>query len=180
MGICTTRGDLDQAMELYQLVEGQGVAKSPAMIDCIVLGHIQNDRLLQAEKICNDALAMDFKVPLTRMWNYLLTAYAMRRDLENTNRILRRMYDAGVDYDGATYSALMQVLAMVKQPDRANAYSNNVMRKAGVKITSFHYAVVMGGYIANGELQKVFHVHNQMLRRNMKSNNQYTLDDAEG
>jgi pentatricopeptide repeat-containing protein PET309 len=168
MGICTTRGDLGQAMELYQLVEGQGVAKSAAMIDCIVLGHIQENRLLQAEKICNDALAMNFKVPLTRMWNYLLTAYAMRRDLENTNRILHRMYDAGVDYDGATYSALMQALAMVKQPDRANDILNNVMREAGVKVTSFHYAVVMGGYIANGELHKVFRVHSQMLRRNLK------------
>jgi pentatricopeptide repeat-containing protein PET309 len=168
MGICTTRGDLDQAMELYQLAEGQGVAKSAAMIDCLVLGHIQDDRLEQAEKICNDALAMDFKAPLSRMWNYLLTAYAMRRDLGNTNRILRRMYDAGVDYDGATYSALMQVLAMVKQPDRANDILNNVMREAGVKVTSFHYAVVMGGYIANGELHKVFRVHNQMLRRNMQ------------
>jgi pentatricopeptide repeat-containing protein PET309 len=169
MGICTTRGDLDQAMELYQLAEGQGVAKSPAMIDCLVLGHIQNDHLLQAEKICNDALAMNFKVPLTRMWNYLLTAYALRRDLGNTNRILRRMSDAGVDYDGATYSALMQVLAMVKQPDRANAILKDVMHKAGVKITSFHCAIVMGGYIATGELHKVFHVYNQMLRRNIKS-----------
>jgi pentatricopeptide repeat-containing protein PET309 len=168
MGICTMRGDLDQAMELYQLVESQGVAKSAAMIDCIVLGHIQEDRILQAEKICNDALAMDFKVSLTRMWNYLLTAYAMRRDLENTNRILRRMYDAGVEYDGATYSALMQVLAMVKQPDRASDILNNVMHEAGVKVTSFHYAVVMGGYIANGELHKVFRVHSQMLRRNVK------------
>lgn len=168
MGICATRGDLDQVMELYQLVESQGVAKSATMIDCIVLGHIQEGRLLQAEKICNDALAMSFKVPLTRMWNYLLTAYAMRRDLENINRILRRMYDAGVDYDGATYSALMQVLAMVKQPDRANDILNNVMREAGVKVTSFHYAVVMGGYIANGELHKVFRVHSQMLQRNMK------------
>ncbi len=167
MGICTTRGDLDQAMELYQLAEGQGVVKSAAMVDCLVLGHIQDGRLLQAEKICNDALAMDFKDPITRMWNYLLTAYAMRRDLENTNRILRRMYDAGIDYDGATYSALMQVLAMVKQPDRAKAILD-VMRDVGVVITSFHYAIVMGGYIATRELQKVFLVHDQMLRCNKK------------
>jgi len=169
MGICTTRGDLDQAMELYQLAEGQGVTKSPAMIDCLVLGHIQNDRLLQAEKICKDALTMGFKVPLTRMWNYLLTAYAMRRDLENVNRILRQMSVAGVDFDASTYSALMQVLAMVKQPDRANSILKDVMHKAGVKVTSFHYAIVMGGYIATGELHKVFQVHNQMVRRNKKS-----------
>ena len=168
MGICITRGDLDSALELYQMAESIGIARSAAMVDCLVLGHIQNDDLLQAEKICDDALGMDLKAPLTRMWNYLLTAYAMRRDIDNTNRILRRMKDAGVDYDGSTYSALMQALAMVKQPDRAREILKRVMPEAGLKATSFHYAVVMGGYIATGELQKVFQLHHEMLKRDIK------------
>lgn len=167
MGICVTRGDLYQALEFYRMAESQGVTRTAVMIDCLVHLYIQDDRLLEAEQLCNDALAMDFRGPLTRMWNYLLVAYAMRRDLETANRILHRMSKVGVDYDSATYAAIMQALAMVKQPKRAYDILKNVMPEAGMKVTSFHYAVVMGGYIATGELHKVFQLHNQMLRRNL-------------
>jgi pentatricopeptide repeat-containing protein PET309 len=166
MGICATRGDIEKALEIYKMAESQGLARDVVMVDCLVLLFIQDDRLFDAEQLCNDTLAMDLQVPLSRMWNYLLVAYAMRRDLENTDRVLRRMHEVGVDYDSATYAALMQALAMVNQPDRAYDILKNVMPEAGMKVTSFHYAVVMGGYIATGELHKVFQVHARMRKRN--------------
>lgn len=165
MGICVSRGDLAAAIEFYQLAESLGVPRSIPMVDCIVLGHIRNDNLQQAEKICEDALHMKLRGSLTRMWNYLLTAYAMRRDLDNANRILRRMTAAGVDYDESTYSALMQALAMVKQPERALKILTKVMPSSGIKATPFHYAIVMGGFLATGETRRVFEVRNQMVRR---------------
>jgi pentatricopeptide repeat-containing protein PET309 len=167
MGICTTRGDLESALELYQMAETNGIPRSAAMVDCLVLGHIQDDRLEQAEKICEDALEMGLEAPVTRMWNYLLTAYALRSDLNNTNRIARRMKDVAVKYDGSTYSALMQALVMVNQPDRAKQILTDVLLDAGIKITSFHYAVVMGGYLATGELKKLFDLQRQMLKRDI-------------
>jgi pentatricopeptide repeat-containing protein PET309 len=169
MGIYATHGDLDRVVEIYRLASSMKIEKSAAMVDCVVLAHIQDERLQQAEKICEDALIMNLKGSKTRMWNYLLHAYAMRRDLVNVNRLLRRMSEAGLDYDQHTYSALMQALAMVKQPDRAYAILQDVMRDAGVRVTSLHYAVVMGGYIANGEYRKVFHLQNRMKRRGIRN-----------
>jgi len=168
MGICVSRGDLQRALELYKLAEDMGVQRDNAMIDSLVLGHIQDDQLDQAEKICEDAINMELKDSRSRMWNYLLVAYAMRRDIENVNRLLRRMAEAKVEYDQYTYSALMQALAFVRQPDRAYAILCDVMPDAGVKDTSFHYAIVMGGYLANGEVRKVFQVQNRMTRRSVK------------
>lgn len=168
MGICITRGDLEQAKELYRMAETAGVDRTIAMVDCLVLGHIQDGHLLEAEQICEEALGMDFKDPLTRTWNYLLTAYAMCCDLHNTNRILRRMKDTGIKFNAHTYAALMHALAMVKQPDRAAKILHIVMPEAGMRATSLHYTIVMGGYIATGELRKVFRLHSQMLERNIK------------
>ncbi|KAF8863249.1 hypothetical protein BDZ45DRAFT_584205 [Acephala macrosclerotiorum] len=170
MGICTQQGDIDRTIELYALAENLGIEKSVAMLDLLVLAHIQDDDLEHAEKICVEALTMCFTgpKPKTRMWNYLLVAHAQRRDLNTVNRVLQRMSEAGIDYDGYTYSALMQALCMVNQPDRAYQILKDVMPDAGVKATNFHYAVVMGGYIGNGETKKAFNVQNRMFSRGLR------------
>lgn len=99
------------------------------------------------------------------MWNYLLVAYAMRRDLENVSRVHRIMESSNVSPDTYTYSALMQALAVAGQPSRAWKILTEVMPEAGIQATEFHYAVVMGGFIATKELDMVFHVRDHMLRR---------------
>lgn len=168
MGLCVWNGDLERTVEIYELAGKMKVKKSNAMVDCLVLAHLQDDRLEEAERICEEALNMDLKGSRTRMWDYLLVAHARRRNLANVNRILQRMVEANVDYDAMTYAALMQALAMVRQPDRAYTILKEVMKDAGIKATSFHYAVVMGGFIATGEFHKVFEVHNRMRQRNMR------------
>lgn len=165
MSICTKRGDSTQAMELYQMAESLGVQRSTAMIDAIVLGHTQEDRLTQAEKICEDAAVMNPKGRNTTMWNHLLTAYAMKRDLDNANRVLRRMKILRIEFDGNTYAAVMQSLSMAGQPERAYKVLKKVLPEANVEITSFHYAVVMGGFIATREAERTMQVYRDMLGR---------------
>ncbi|KAE8443839.1 hypothetical protein EG329_001346 [Mollisiaceae sp. DMI_Dod_QoI] len=168
MGICTQYGDIDRTLELYVLAENLRIEKSVAMLNSLVFAHIQDDDLEQAEKLCVEGLSLQLSGSRTRMWNYLLVAYAQRRDLNTVYRVLQRMTEAGVEYDGYTYSALMQALSIVKQPDRAYQILKEVMPQAGIKATNFHFAVVMGGYIANGETHKAFIMQNRMLRRRMK------------
>ncbi|TAQ91262.1 hypothetical protein B7494_g387 [Chlorociboria aeruginascens] len=169
MGICVDRGDLESTIEVFRLSERLGIKKSTAMVDCLVLAHIRDDRVERAESICAEAIGMNLKGPsLTRMWNYLLVVYALRRDLDNVNRILRRMSDFNLDYDAQTYSALMQALCMVKQPERAYAVLQDVMIPAGIPATHFHYAVVMGGFLAAGSSAEIFRVRRDMVRHNTR------------
>jgi pentatricopeptide repeat-containing protein PET309 len=168
MGICASRGDLERTIELYELASSRKIKKTTPMLDCLVLAYIRDERVAQAEKLCEDALIMNLEGSRTRMWNYLLVAYAMRRDLRNVHRLVQRMSEVGVDFDKYTYSALMQALTMVRQPDRAYNILKDAMREAGQVPMSFHYAVVMGGYIATKEFHKVFQVHNRMVRRRMR------------
>lgn len=165
MGICTQRGDARAAYELYFSAQDLGLRPNVAMVDCLVLGDIQNDNLAKAEKTCVKALTMVLDGPRTRMWNYLLVAYAMRRDLDNVSRVHQLMRSANVPYDAYTYSALMQALAVAGQPTRAWKILTEVMPEAGIPATEFHYAVLMGGFIATKEIHMVFQVRNHMLRR---------------
>jgi pentatricopeptide repeat-containing protein PET309 len=175
MGICATRGDLERTIEVYMLAEQLKIEKSSAMIDSLVSAYISEDDLERAERLCEDAVHMNLKGSRTRMWNYLLVAYAQRRDLNNVKRALQRMTDANITYDEYTYSALMHSLCMVRQPDKAYDILRDVMVEAGVKATSFHYAVVMGGFMATGEHRKVFAVHNRMMRRSVRESTSSTL-----
>ncbi|RDW92150.1 hypothetical protein BP5796_01544 [Coleophoma crateriformis] len=165
MGMCASRGDLERVVDLYRLAESRGVKISKAMVDCLVLAHVRDNMLSEAEKIVEKASEMELKGSLTRMWNYVLTAYAMRRDLHNTNRILKKMSDSQVQFDSNTYSALMQALAMAGQPYKAYQILQDVMPASGVMPTSFHYAVVMGGFLAARLVDKVFDVHRRLIKK---------------
>jgi len=164
MRTCSIIGDLELAIEIYRLADSMNIKKSTYMVDCLVYGYIQNGELEQAEKICQEALKMSLDGPRTQMWNGLLTAYALRRETANINRILDVMSEAGVELDTSSYSILMMALCIVKQPDRAYVILKKVMKKARVRPTNFHYAIIMGGYIQNGEIKKVFEVQNRMRR----------------
>jgi pentatricopeptide repeat-containing protein PET309 len=167
LGICTARGDTELCLEVYDLALSLDITPTAAMLDAVVYSYCQDDELKKAEELCEEALTMKLKGRRTRMWNYLLVAHAMRHDLHNVNRVLQRMIEAKVDYDQYTYSALMQALCMVKQPHRAYSILQTVMPKAGISATNFHYAIIMGGFIATGELHKVLHVHRRFMRRGM-------------
>lgn len=175
MGICAHRGDLERVIELYMLAEQLKVPKSAAMLDSLVAAYISEGNLQQAERVCEDGVQINLKGSRTRMWNYLLVAYALRRDLKNVNRVLQRMAEANINYDEYTYSALMQSLCMVKQPNKAYDILKEVMVEAGVKATSFHYAIIMGGFLATGEARKVFAVQRRMERRNVRGTSSSSL-----
>lgn len=167
MGICATRGDFERVVEVYRLSLSMNIETSASMVNCLVLAHIQNDCLLEAEKICETALRMELKGSKTRMWNALILAYGLRRDLSKVNQLLRRMSEAQLDYDQHTYSALMQALAMVGQSSRAHVILKRVMKKAGIQRTSFHYAIVMGSYLATGNFRRIYLLQKRMIERNI-------------
>ncbi|KAG9241365.1 hypothetical protein BJ878DRAFT_447658 [Calycina marina] len=165
MRACQTIGDLDLVIEIYRTADTMRIRKSTNMVDCLVHAYIQDGELKEAENVCHQALNMELDGTRTQMWNALLTAYALRRETDNINRILDIMAEADIALDANSYSILMMALCMVKQPDRAYVILKRVMKKAGIRPTNFHYAVVMGGFLSSGELQKVYEVHNRMRRR---------------
>ncbi|CCD46107.1 hypothetical protein BofuT4_P116570.1 [Botrytis cinerea T4] len=165
MGMCASRGDLENTIELYRVSATYGVEKSAAMVSTLVTAYLAGDRLEEAETICEEAMNLKFSDSRTRMWNSLLVAWALRYDLINVNRILQRMSKLNIEHDGDTYAALMQALAMVKQPERAWQILAEVMPEAGIPATSLHYAIVMGGYLAAKRYKEVFVIQDRMLEQ---------------
>ena len=165
MSMYANRGDIEPIEDLLRHCEEQNIERTIPMVDALVLAHINNDELDQAERLVEQALTMSQDGRRTRMWNTLLNAYALRRDLEKVTHLHNRMQEAQIRSDGITYSALMQSLCISHQPLAAYKILRIVMPREKVRVTALHYAVVMGGLLATGEYDKVFRVYNRMLRK---------------
>ncbi len=168
MAMYAKRGDFEAVAGLYQQSKSDNVKVPVAMIDHLVLAQTNNDQLAEARKIAEDALHMDLEGPRTRMWNILITAYAMRQDVGKVSEIHRRMQEADVPFDNMTYAALMQSLVIVKQPDAARKILKVVMPRSKIRTSPIHYAIVMGGFLAVRNYSVVFDLYNHMLKRNIK------------
>ncbi|TQS37844.1 hypothetical protein Golomagni_01670 [Golovinomyces magnicellulatus] len=170
MALCASRADLTRAKDVFKLAKIMNVPMSVAMINCLVLCLLRNDKYSAAEALCLESINMDLAGPKTQIWNTLVVGYALNRDLPNVNRIFKYMTDNKIEYDKYTYSALMQALVMTRQPNLAAKVLFEVMPKSNVKPTVFHFAVLLGGYLATKDWRSFHNVHQKILSFNLRPN----------
>ena len=167
MSLYAKRGDLEAVYDFYQQSKMNGIKPSMMMVDSLVLGNINDERLAEAEQLVKEALHMDLEGSRTFMWTILLNAYALRKDVQKVSELHRQMQDSGVASNGMTYAALMTSLTIAKMPEAAYKILDKVMPRAQIKRTSLHYAIIMGGYLATENYGKIFELYKRMLTRNL-------------
>lgn len=153
MGMSGSRGDLEFTLELYRMAKNDGVKPNITMIDDVVEAYCQNDRHLDAEKICvMTTKARKFKpAEFTVLWNTLLYHHASRRDLTAVNRLLVAMTDNEVPYDNETYDHLLRGLALCRQPHHALYLLTSAVKNHSFKPTVRHYALLMSAFMQSGQ-----------------------------
>ncbi|KAA6408442.1 MAG: hypothetical protein FRX48_07524 [Lasallia pustulata] len=168
MDMYASRGDLEAVEELLQQSRSAVEKMTTPMVDSLVLAHIRNDDVEEAEKMAETAVDIDLQGTKTRMWNYLLHAYAFRGDIENLARVHKRLKDIGVPQDNMTYAAIMQGLVIRRRLDDAEKILKVVMPKKRIQATATHYAVLMGGYLAIKQYYKIFELYRRMIKRQVR------------
>lgn len=153
MGFSGSRGDLEFTLELYRMAKNDGIEPNIAMIDCVVEAYSQNDRHVDAERICvMTTKARRFKPEeCTVLWNTLLYHQASRRDLTAVNRLLVAMTEHDVPYDNETYDHLLRGLALCKQPHHALYLLTSAVKSHSFKPTLRHYALLMSAFLRSGQ-----------------------------
>lgn len=149
MGMTGSRGDIEYTLDMYRMAKEQGIEQDIAIIDSVVEVYCQNDRLADAEKICEIATTSGEYEPadLTTLWNTALDHHAQARDLTAMNRILSGMAKAQIPYDGETYEALLRGLALCRQADHAYFILKEAAKTESFKPALHHYALLMAAYI---------------------------------
>lgn len=168
MNMYANRGDLEAVEELLQQSKTVVDKMSTAMVDSLVLAHIRNDGLEEAEKMVESAVNVDLQGSKTHMWNFLLNAYAFRGDIENLARVQKRMREVAIPQDSMTYVAMMQGLVIRRRPHDAKKILTEIMPKKGIRATAAHYAVIMGGYFAIKNYPMIFSLYRRMIERQIR------------
>ncbi|KAI9831767.1 MAG: hypothetical protein M1819_004664 [Sarea resinae] len=169
MGLSANRGDIGSVRALLEQAKSMGIKETAPMIGSLVLAYANNNQLEEAEKHAELALTADLKGSKTGMWNTLLTAYALRRDVFATSRIHQRMREAEIPLDGGTYGTVLQTLAMDgHRLESAFKLISVVMPREGITVTASHYAIVMGGFWRTQQPERVVVAHKRMMKRRIK------------
>lgn len=166
MSMYARQGDSESVNRILQLSESAGLKPSIPMIDSLVMVLLKNDQLDAANKLVEEALQMDIEGSRTRMWNFLLNAYAMRQDMQKVTELHRRMRENSVQPDEMTYAALMHSLH--NHPEAAWKILRRAFIQVGVRPSPIHYEICMSAYLESKNYGRVFEVFNHMQKKGIK------------
>ena len=170
MNMYAPLGKVDIIEDLISKCKQQRLKLSTSMIDSLVVAHIKNDDIPNAERICEDALKMRLVGSRTHMWNCLLSAYALRYGLSEFKAIHQRMQDAGVHSDTETWAAILQSFCVKNRPTIAFQILKKTMSQQGIRATALHYAVILRGCIRSRQYGQFVRTAQDMVDRGIKPN----------
>lgn len=176
MNILAQRGDVIAVRNFLRLAEERKTRISTHMVGALVLAHINNNELDTAETLAKEAAEVKQNSPekldgsLTKMWNTLLTAYALRKDDKTVSRLFKRMLEYSIEPDELTFATFMQTMAGKNQTQTAEIVFRRVLTINNIRVTAFHYAILMVGYINQGMYERAITMNKKMKRRGIKDN----------
>ncbi|KAF2719265.1 hypothetical protein K431DRAFT_251524 [Polychaeton citri CBS 116435] len=159
MELLAKRGDVEGVQELAQQYDHvSGHKRTTAMVGSLLNAHVNVGEMETAEKLLveatRDTKAGKIEGSLTTCFNIIITAHALRRDLEAATDTYRWMQSEGVKLNEDTFAALMQALVTFRKSDAAFKILRKVMPRNGLKPSAFHYAIVLTGYVNQGILTR--------------------------
>ncbi|KAK4964198.1 hypothetical protein LTR28_003949 [Elasticomyces elasticus] len=171
------RGDIEGAEKLLSLAQSYPSIKQPttSMLNGLVNAHTKKSDMTSAEELLwttvEDVRAGRVLGSLTRLFNTIMTSYAIKRDINSTVRIFHRMKAENIHLDNMTYAALMKGLTLFRQTQAAHRILTVIMKKNQIQALALHYAIVMVGYVNQGitrmpYLKAKAFVEYQSLRQN--------------
>ncbi|ORY62950.1 uncharacterized protein BCR38DRAFT_435513 [Pseudomassariella vexata] len=160
MQMAASRGDLGFTVDLYRRARRQEIHTNSAMLGALVEAYCHNDHFHEAEDVCVRAAKRGIKP--TRVWNKVLHAYALRRNLTRINRLLSVMTNMEVPYDHHTYNELLLGLSLSRQSQHALQLLAVAIKESAFLVTADHFHTLLGAFIKTGESDIAFKVHKLM------------------
>ena len=168
LSVCGRTGDLDGVRELLSEADSMGVLKTLEMYRGLVHALARRQDVEMAERFASELLFKQMPGSYTEMWNDVLYGYARTRRMRDVVRVFRYMCQAGVSPNSHTYTHILYGLIEVGSTRRARWFFDEVLPRAGVKRTSFHYGLLMGAYAKAGRPRRVTQTYNRMRNEKIK------------
>ncbi|KAF2136861.1 uncharacterized protein K452DRAFT_362292 [Aplosporella prunicola CBS 121167] len=175
LNLMAQRGDVEGVKEMLVLASeiDASILRAAEVVGYVVSAHIQNDDIPSAETLAEELRKRKedghLTGSLTPVFNNLLTAHALQRDVIAARRIFDHMQEHDIQTDAFTYAALMQALALVHQTDAAYKLLRIVLPQKRIKRLALHYAIVMAGFINQRNYRNVWYVDDHRRKEGVRS-----------
>ncbi|RMY22488.1 hypothetical protein D0867_02676, partial [Hortaea werneckii] len=160
------RADLAKATEAF------GEQREASFYGSLIQALVNSGDMEEAETVLKEALvevrSARVRGSLTGSFNIIITAYALRRDVDATMQTYRWMKSENIRLDSETFGALIQALSSYRQTHAAFKILRVVMPEHGCRPTAFHYALCMTGFINQKMFKEALEVHKHMTTRKIK------------
>jgi len=169
MAASASRGDVDLCDQMLNMANENhnGIPRTAAMNDCMVLALLNDRQVGKAELFARQVTTNTATIASTRMWNQILSYHSLssrNEAVRNTTRVAQEMQRLKVRFDGLTYSCLMRAYVVERKPAIARRILQKTMQTK-VQATALHYAIVMDGYADMQMFEQGIRMHADMLGR---------------
>lgn len=164
MGIVARRGDVDAVLEMIEQAQQHQIKGNYDMICGLVHSYCLNDQADIAERLAEATTMANLEGEPVKMWNYLLRHHAFESDSEAVLRVQQSMNSLGVKPDDMTYAALMAALVVIGKTRDAAQILKSLRESPTLTTTSFHYSIVLQGFVQEGNLEMADNVWQEMAR----------------
>ncbi|RMX71445.1 hypothetical protein D0869_15627, partial [Hortaea werneckii] len=158
--------------ELPKAKEAFAEQREASFYGSLIQALVNSGEMEEAETVLKEALvevrSARVRGSLTGSFNIIITAYALRRDVDATMQTYRWMKSENIRLNSETFGALIQALSSYRQTHAAFKILRVVMPEHGCRPTAFHYALCMTGYINQEMFKEALEVHKHMTTRKIK------------
>jgi pentatricopeptide repeat-containing protein PET309 len=170
MGMLANRGDTEGVRYMLDMALEKNIKLNTSFIDTQVEALCHNGEVIEAIELLKSAVHMDLNGSRTRMWNILLSTFALHKDAYRALETLNRMRRFKIPFDDMTYAALMGCLIRMGRTDSALQMLISVMPREGFLPKPFHYALILQGFAHEGNRDMVTNVYRKMVDLYKKPN----------
>ncbi|KAL1842180.1 hypothetical protein VTJ49DRAFT_5867 [Mycothermus thermophilus] len=152
MSMAGLRGDLQFALDLFQLARRHNVKPTMAMLRALAGAYCANDRATDAQKLCAAVTKKkDTPGDYATLWNAVIQWRSRRRDLVGVNNLLEAMSAHGVAFNQETYLSLLMALIRTYQVSHAMELLRVATQEGAVEPSPGFYLPLMKGFLMTGQ-----------------------------
>ena len=175
LDMCANRGDIEAFESLYSRAKQMDIPldRDVRARSGYVQAFLNADDADAAEEIAQGMLKQ-WKAgvltghPLTHTWNIMIQYYALRGDVANSRRLYREMVENKIPLDNITFASLMRSLVEIKQTNAAYKILRVTLPANNMRVEAIHYAIVMTGFLKEGQYELALEAYERMVERNVK------------
>ncbi|KAF2004797.1 hypothetical protein P154DRAFT_560537 [Amniculicola lignicola CBS 123094] len=173
LDLCADRGDIEAYESLYSKAQALNLPiRSEAFSRTGYVRVLLNSGDIEGAQQVTRAMVRAHKEgtlrgQVTPAYNMLINYYSLRRDIGSSHSVYKQMTHDKIPTDTWTYAALMRAFIEVRQTNAAFKLIRVTMPNNNIRVHAFHYAIVITGFIHEGQYKHAMRAHELMMKRNI-------------